>query len=132
MNKLVRVLVFLGALLLVLAVIAILGVRSGDQRALQKCQAELAAKGKKLTFAELTRGRQANRVDSHALITNAAAKLSGARLQPGLLEPRRYLRPGQASVTWNQASPNWTQPGGPSSLGTWEYFAAQMQAAQGT
>jgi len=131
MNKLVRVLVFLGALLLVLGVIALLGARSGDRRALQKYQAELAAKGEKLTFAELTRGRQTNAVDSQAVITNAAAKLRGGALNPASLDARRYVGPGQASVTWQQASPSGTQPGGPSSLGTWEYFAAQMQAAQG-
>ena len=57
MNQLVRVLVFLGAPLLVLAVMALLGVRSGDRSAFQKFQAELRAKWEKLTFAELTRGR---------------------------------------------------------------------------
>jgi hypothetical protein len=91
MNKLIRVSVFLGALLLVLAVMALLGVRSGDRRALQKYQTELAAKGEKLTFAELTRGRQTNAVDSHALLTNARAKLSNGRIAPGLLEPRKYV-----------------------------------------
>ena len=80
MNKLIRVSVFLGALLLVLAVMALLGVRSGDRRALQRYLAELAAKGEKLTFAELTRGRQTNAVDSHALIINAWTKLHDARI----------------------------------------------------
>jgi len=66
MNRLVRVLVFLGALLLVLAVMAVLVSRSGSRGALQKYQAELAAKGEQLTFAELTRGRQTNnRIGEH-------------------------------------------------------------------
>ena len=130
MNKPVRVLVFLGALLLVLAVMALLGMRSGDRRALQNYQAELAAKGEKLTFAELMRGLRTNAVDSYTMITNAAAKLGGARLYPGLLEPRRYVRPGQASVVWRQAGPRWTPLAGPGNGGTWEEFAAQMQAAE--
>ena len=110
----------------------LLGARSSSRSALQMYERELRAKGEKLTFAELTRGRQTNAVDSHALITNATAKLSGARLAPGLLEPRRYVGPGQASVTWRQASPRWAQSAGPGSSGTWEEFAAQMQAAQST
>ena len=131
MNKLVRVLVFLGALLLVVAAMALLGTRSGDRSKLQQYQAELRAKGEKLTLAELTRGRQPSAVDSHALITNAVAKLSGARITPGLLELRKYIGPGQASVTWRQASPSWTQPAGIGGRGSWEELAAQMQGAQG-
>ncbi len=130
MNRLVRVAVFVGALLLVMAVMALLGVRSGDRRALQKYRAELTAKGEKLTFAELTRGRQANAVDSHALITNATAKLGGGRFAPGRLEPRRYAQPGRASVVWRQASPTGMQSPGAGRSGTWEEFTAQMQASQ--
>src|ERR1017187_3887583 len=130
MNKPVRVLVFLGALLLVLAVMALLGMRSGDRRALQNYHAELAAKREKLTFAELMRGRRAKAVDSYTVITNAASKLRGARLYPGLLEPRRYVRPGQASVVWRQAGPRWTPLAGSGTGGTWEEFADQMQAAE--
>ena len=132
MSKLLRVLVFLGALVLVLAVMAILGVRSSSRSALRRYERELRAKGEKLTFAELTRGRQPNAGDSHALLTNAVAKLSNGRFAPGMLDQRRYVRPGQASVTWKQASPSWTQSAGPGSGGTWEEFAVQMQAAQGT
>ena len=130
MNKPVRVLVFLGALLLILAVMALLGMRSGDRRALQNYHTELAAKGEKLTFAELMRGRRTKAVDSYTMIINAAAKLGGARLYPGLLEPRRYVRPGQASVVWRQAGPRWTPLTGPGNGGTWEEFAAQMRAAE--
>lgn len=132
MSKLLRVLVFLGALVLVLAVMALLGVRSSSRSALQRYERELRAKGEKLTFAELTRGRQPNAVDSHALLTNAVAKLDGARFHPGSLEQRRYARPGQVSVFWRQASLPWGQLTGPGDRGTWEEFAAQMQAAQGT
>jgi hypothetical protein len=130
MNKLVRVVVFLGALLLVLAVTALLGVRSGDRRALQEYRAALTAKGEKLNFAALTRRRQTNTVDSHALLTNTTAKLNNGRIAPGLLESRRYVRPGQASVIWRQASLNWPTSAGAGGSATWEEFAAQMQAAQ--
>ena len=137
MHKLLRVLVCLGALLLVLAVMALLGVLSGDRSALQKYQAELQAKGEKLTFAELTRGRQTNAVDSHTLITNAVVKLKDARINPGSLAVLSYMGPGQARVAWRQASPKpsptWPVSAGPGgSLGTWDEFTAQMQAAQGT
>jgi type II secretory pathway pseudopilin PulG len=131
MSKLVRALVFLGALVLVLGVIALLGARSGDRSALQQYLTELRAKGEKLTFADLTRGRQTNTNGSYPIITNAVAKFSGARFYPGLLEVRKYVGPGQASVTWRQASPTWIQSAGSASRGAWEEFATQMQAAQG-
>ena len=130
MNKLVRVVVFLGALLLVLAVMALLGTRSGERRALQKYQAELTAKGEKLTFAELTRGRQTNAVDSHTLLTNATAKLGDRWIVPGLVELRRYVRPGRASVAWRQASARLAQSAEAGDTVTWEEFAAQLQASQ--
>ena len=132
MSKLVRVLVFLGALVLVLAAMALLGARSGDRIALQQYLTELRAKGEKLTFADLTRGRQTNTNGSYDIITNAVAKFSGARLYPGLLEVQKYVGPGQARVTWRQASPTWMQSAGSASRGAWEEFATQMQAAQGT
>src|ERR1035441_9334865 len=131
MSKLVRVLVFLGALVLVLAAMALLGARTGDRIALQQYLTELRAKGEKLTFADLTRGRQTNTNGSYDIITNAVAKFSGGRFYPGLLEVRNYVGPGQVSVTWRQASPTWMQSAGSASPGAWEEFATQMQAAQG-
>ena len=117
---------------MVLAVMALLGARFSSRSTLQKYERELRAKGETLTFAELTRGRQPNAVDSHALITNAVAKLGGGRLNPGLLEPRRYFRLGQAIVSWRQVSPIWKQSAGPGTSVTWEEFAVQMQAEQTT
>ena len=131
MSKLLRVLVFLGALVLVLAVMALLGSHSGNRLARQRYEAQLRAGGEKLAFEELTRGRRPAAADTYSIITNAAAKLNGGRLYPGMLEQRKYVRPGQAGVTWRQATPVWPQPSGPGSVGTWEEFAAQMQAAQG-
>ena len=132
MNKPSRIVLISGALALAVVVMALLGGASRNRGPLQKYKAELRAKGEKLTFAELTRGRLTNAVDSHALITNATAKLSGGRLYPGLLDVRRYVGPGQASVTWRQPSPTWMRSAGSGSGGTWEEFAAQMQEAQST
>src|ERR1035438_5780776 len=132
MSKLVRALVFLGALVLLLGVMALLGARSGDRIALQHYLTELRANGEKLTFVDLTRGRQTNTNGSYPIITNAAAKFSGAQFYPGLLGVRKYVGPGQARVTWRQASPTWIQSAGSASRGAWEEFASQMQAAQGT
>src|ERR1039458_5471760 len=119
MSKLVRALVFLGALVLVLGVMALLGARSGDRSALQQYLTELRAKGEKLTFADLTRGRQTNTNGSYPIITNAVAKFSGARFYPGLLEVRKYVSPGLASVTWRQGSPTWIQVGPPAGAAGW-------------
>ena len=131
MSKLVRVLIFLGAVLLVLAVMALLGVRSSSRGTLNRYKAELQASGEKLTFAELTRGRQTNAFDSHAVITNAAATLKSARLIPGVLEWQKYVGPGRATVLWRQAAPSWQPSAGSGTVGTWEEIDSQMQAAQG-
>ena len=132
MNKLWRGVVLVGVVGLILAVMALLGARSGSRGALRKYKAELRAKGEKLTFAELTRERLTNVVDSHAVITNAAETFRNARLNPGLLEVRKYVRPGQATVTWRQNTPAWQNTAASGSGGTWEELDRQMQAAQST
>jgi len=121
-----------GALALAFSLVVLLGIASRDGSGLRQYQEALRAKGEKLSFAELTCGRRTNTVDSHAVITNAVLKLNGARLPPSLLELRRYSTPGRASVTWRQPRPTWTQSSGSGGDGTWDEFAAQMQAAQST
>lgn len=123
---------FLGALALIWAVLAVLGMRSGSRIELRQYVAGLQAKGEKLTFEELTRGWLTNLSDSHAVITNAAPSLRSARLNPGLLDVQKPVRPGQASVAWQQAAPPWSGSAGPGGNGTWEELDAQMQAAQAT
>src|ERR1039458_5070917 len=59
-------------------------------------------------------------------------KARTAGLYPGLLDVRKYVTLGQASVTWRQATPTWMQSAGSASRGAWEELATQMQAAQGT
>jgi hypothetical protein len=131
MSKLSRVLIFLGTLGLVMAVMALLASRSGSRGALQRYKVELKAKGEKLTYAELTRGRLTNAVDTQAIITNAIAKLGGERLSPGLLLTRRCVQPGRATLAWKQPGPGLIQPVGPGRLGTWAELEAQMQAVEG-
>ena len=109
---------------------ALLASRSGSRGALQRYRAELQAKGEKLTYAELTRGRLTNAVDSHAIITNATAKLRSSPFVPGLLTPRAYLLPGQATVTWRQPDLGLMNSDAPGRSGTWEEFDAQMRAAE--
>ena len=137
MSKRLRVLLILGSLVLILAAMASLVFSSGSRNALQKYERELRAKGEKLTFTELTRGRRSSGGDSYTVITNAAATLSNGRLDPSLLDVQRYVGPGQASVTWRQASRTYRSVGkqkaGPlGSLDAWEEYAAQIQAAQST
>jgi hypothetical protein len=132
MNKLFRGLFLLGVLGLVLGVIALLGARSLSEGALRSYEAELRAKGERLTLAELSHGRHTNGIDSHAIITNAVARLGDARLNPGLLGPRRFLRPGQAIVTSREPDLNWIKVGVSGRGGTWGEFDAQMRAAEST
>jgi hypothetical protein len=130
MSKLLRFVVFLGALVLVMAVMALLASRSGSRGALKRYKAELQAKGEKLTYAELTRGRLTNAVDSHAIITNAIGKLRGGPFTPGLLPLRTYLLPGEAAVTWRQPDLGSMMLDASGRRGTWEEFDAQMRAAE--
>jgi hypothetical protein len=129
MNKLLRGLVLVGLLGLVLGVVAVLGARSASRGALRSYEAGLRANGERLTFAELSRGRNTNALDSYSVITNAAASLGDGLLNPGLLEPRKFLRPGQAIVTWREPDLNWIKVGASGRGGTWEEFNAQMLAA---
>jgi hypothetical protein len=132
MTKLSRIVLWSSAVILACVLLALLGGSSRKRGSLQGYLAELRAQGEKLTFEELTLGRETNRVDSQVVITNAAAKLGGARVSPGLLDLRKYAAAGRARVTWKQASPTWSPSAGASSDGTWEEFNAQMQAAQDT
>jgi hypothetical protein len=129
MSKPLRVLIFLGALGIIAAVMALLASRSGSRGALRRYRAELQAKGEKLTIAELMQGRLTNVVDSHAIITNATARLRSGPITPGLLAPRTYFLPGQANVTWRQPDLRSTIVGASGRMGTWEEFDAQMRAA---
>jgi hypothetical protein len=143
MSKRLRVLLILGSLVLILAAMASLVFSSGSRVALQKYERELRAEGEKLTLTELTRGRRSSGGDSYTVITNAAAMLSNRGFDvslvfdPSLLDVQRYVGPGQASVTWRQASRTYKSAGrqkaGPlGSLDAWEEYAAQIQAAQST
>jgi hypothetical protein len=124
-----RGLILLGALGLVLGVIALLGARSGSRGDLQRYEAELRGKGEKLSFAELSRGRRTNGSDSYAVITNAVGRLEDTGLYPWFLEPRKYLGPGQAIVTWREPDLSWMKLAASGSGGTWEQMDAQMRAA---
>jgi hypothetical protein len=127
-----RVVLFLGALALICALMGLLGMHSGSRGAFRTYEAELKAKGEKLTYEALMRGRATNAADSHAVITNAAARLRSVRLNPGLLDLRKYVRPGQAMVVWRQTSPVWGQSNGPVGEGKWDELAAQIQPLQDT
>src|SRR5512147_3263740 len=107
MNKLLRGLVLLGAVGLVLGVIALLAARSGSRAELQRYKAELRAKGEKLSYSELDAVRRPAGEDTHAVITIATVSLRNYGLNPGLLELRSYVGPGAALVNWRQAKPVW-------------------------
>jgi hypothetical protein len=122
--------VFVGALALIGVGLGMLGARSGSRGTLRIYLAELQAKGEKLTYEELMRGRVTNAFDSHAIITNVSSRLRGGKVTPGMLEPRRYIGPGQAIVNWKQPSPLWARSSGPPIQGTWEELETQMQGMQ--
>jgi hypothetical protein len=125
-----RVLGFIGALALIGLALGTLGAHSGSRGTLRTYLAELQSKGEKLTYAEIMRGRATNFFDSHAVITNAAARIKGGKITPGMLEPRRYVGPALAMVNWQQPLPLMTVAVGGTNRPTWEDLEAQMHAVQ--
>jgi hypothetical protein len=132
MTRPARVFLLSGASLVVIALVALIGIAAREGGNLQQYEAAMRAKGEKLSFAELTSGRQTNALDSHEVITNAASKLASPRLSPGLIVLRQYTGPGRAQVTWAQADPTWSQSTGSATNPTWANIAALMEAAQDT
>src|SRR5258705_7336110 len=109
MKKSWRIMIVVGVLVLAIFVLGIVGHRSRSRRALENYKAELRAKGEKLTLQELLGLRPTNVNTSLAALTNAVAGI-GKALHPGLLELRKYVRPGEARVAWRQDRPSWGYP----------------------
>jgi hypothetical protein len=85
-SKPFRVVACVGAAVLICALLGLLGRNSGNRGALRAYVAELQAKGERLTYEELARGRRTNFFDSHAVITNVSAQLKGGKLSTAFLK----------------------------------------------
>jgi hypothetical protein len=131
MRKVQRALLLFGLLAVAFAIMVLLGARSRSRTELQRYKAGLRASGEKLTYAELVPVRAANSNDSYSLLINAVAQMKGPGSYPGILEIRKYVSPGQARIAWKGDGPVWTMwsnSGASSTRGTWEDFAAHLDA----
>ncbi len=140
MNKSLRIGLIVAFVLLALGLAWTLGRHSRNGRALYDYQAQLRAKGEKLTLAEWNAARIPSTNDSQPAITNAALALNtitGSRLHPGTLDLRKYVGPARARVAWRADAPlldrSATPLVGHSTPLTntfWDEFAAKLPALE--
>ncbi|HEV2208104.1 MAG TPA: hypothetical protein VG167_04975 [Verrucomicrobiae bacterium] len=130
MNKSWRIGLGTGVLALVVLSAWMLGRDSRSANSLAKYRAQLAAKGERLTIAELIAARVPSTNDSQAVLTNAVACIGAQRLHPSGLDLRHYTAPGRAQAVWQQDPPNWGNGFGQAPSGTWENFAAEVDSLQ--
>ncbi len=127
MNKPLRVVLVAAVAVLAVVFVGLSLRKSRSREALQLYQAELRAKGEMLTFAELTSSRPTNLNFSLATLTNAVFKLRLGPVNPGNLDLRKAVAPGQARVLWLEPSAMESWVRGTSTAVSWEVLAVQMR-----
>src|SRR5437870_3077441 len=131
MNKPFRMVLVVTFAVIVVVLIGLSLRTSRTRDALQRYQAELRSKGEKLSYEELTRSRSTNLNPSLATLTNAVRKIRFGSLNPGQLDLRKGVAPGQARVLWLEPIPAQSYVRGTSAVVTWEVLGAQMQTNRG-
>ncbi|HWI59725.1 MAG TPA: hypothetical protein VNZ22_21030, partial [Bacillota bacterium] len=128
MSKAWRAALLLGVVVLAFGVMGIMGHGARSRKALEQYEADLRAKGEKLTYVELMRLRIAHTNDSLARLTNAVASLRSGNqtLQPANLQTRKYVGAGQAQVAWQQENPFPQGSGSASPQANWQIFDAEL------
>jgi hypothetical protein len=117
-------------LVVVFVLLVLLGTGSRNRSSLQSYQAELRARGEKLTFEDLERSRSACTNDSMAALSNAVSMLGIPQINPGSVELRKYVGPGRARLCWKGPSPSWTSNTYSDPQPAWAQLAEQITAAQ--
>jgi hypothetical protein len=117
-------------LALVVVLLAVLGTGTRNRSSLQSYQAELRARGEKLTFEDLERSRSTNVNTSMAALSNAVSLLGIPQFPPGSVEIRKYVSPGCARLSWKGPSPGWATNTSYDPQPTWAQLAEQITAAQ--
>ena len=130
MTRRTRIGLYCGALVLVFVLLALLGTGSRNRSSLQSYQAELRARGEKLTFEDLERSRSTNVNNSIAALSNAVSMLGIPQFNPGCIALRRYVSPGCARLCWKGTSPGWTSNATFDTQPTWAQLGEQITAAQ--
>ena len=125
-----RIILYCGALALIVVLLALLGSGSHNGGSLQSYQATLRARGEKLTFEELERSRSTNLTGTLTVLSNAVPKFLGAGFSPGDIETRKYLGPGRACLAWKGAGPNWRSGTSSNAQPTWAAIAPDIAGAQ--
>jgi len=130
MTRRTRIVLYCSALVVVFVLLALIGGGSRNRGSLQSYQAELRARGEKLTFEELDRSRSTNLTDTLTVLSNAVPKLLNAGFSPGDIETTKYVGPGRARLAWKGASPNWRSGTSSNAQPTWALVAQDIAAAQ--
>ncbi len=97
-----RILAVGAAAVLVMVGFVWLGLRR-DPGVAERYQAELRAKGEKLSFLQLGFPRLPENGDGLARLTNAVTRIQSADFDPRALSLMRFVGPGRAQVYWRAA-----------------------------
>ena len=127
MSKPLRIALVVAAAVIFVVLLGLSLRTSKTREALQRYLAELRSQGEKLTYAELTQSRSTNLNLSLATLTNVAPRLRLGTVNPGDLELRKAVAPGQARVLWLEPFAGQSYARGTSAVVTWEVLAAQIQ-----
>jgi hypothetical protein len=130
MTRRARIVLYCGALALVFVLLGLLGAGTRNRGSLQSYQAELRARGEKLTFEDLELSRSTNANNSVAALSNAVSMLGNPQFPPGSIELMKYVSPGCARLCWKGPSPAWTSNTISDARPTWAQLAQQITAAQ--
>ena len=131
MSKPFRIVLVVCAVVIFVVLLGLSLRTSRARDALQRYLAELRNQGEKLTYAELTSSRSTNQNFSLATITNAVWRLQRAPVNPGEMEFRMAVAPGQARVLWLEPylAGGWNR--GTSSVVSWQAFQTQLDNSAG-
>ena len=127
MSKPLRIALVVAAAVIFVVLLGLSLRTSKTREALQRYLAELRSQGEKLTYAELTQSRSTNLNLSLSTLTNVAPRLRLGTVNPGDLELRKAVAPGQARVLWLEPFACQSYARGTSAVVTWEVLAAQIQ-----
>jgi len=129
-----------GIIVMLLFAIFFVGQFSRTHSRLQAYKASLRARGEKLTLQELALDYATNVEANDSLVAfnnaikgmNAVTGIRSFRLQPGTLEIRKFLGPGQARAVWMEDHPVWDTSKATAGQDTWDDFAAEILELKST
>jgi len=131
MNKPLRILLVLGLVIAAMLAMLLPARNSRYRKQLASYQAELRAKGEKLSLAELGYPRPPQTNLFLLRLTNLVARIPPSAFEPGLLDLMRMVEPGRAQPAWTMPAPAWNSYGVANARAlAWEDVEAALLAVE--